>query len=72
MLPRWFYESLPIAYVIIGVAVLAFESAGFGNGAIDPTVGFLSGLLFALAGLMILAMRDAYRAHVPAERAQAS
>jgi hypothetical protein len=69
MLPRWLYESLPIAYVIIGVAVLVFESAGFVNGAIDPTVGFLSGLLCAVTGLMIMAMRDAYRAHARREHA---
>jgi len=67
MLPRWLYELLPLAYVIIGVAALAYESTGFVNGAIDPTVGFLAGLLCALVGLMVLAMRDANRTHAQAE-----
>jgi len=68
MLPRWLYESLPVAYVVIGVAALVYESTGFINGAIDPTVGFLAGLLCALTGLMVLAMRDANRIHVRREQ----
>ncbi len=63
MRPRWLYESLPIIYIVIGVVMLAFESTGFASGALLSTIGFLSGLLAAFAGMLILAMRDTYRMH---------
>jgi hypothetical protein len=52
-LPDWLYESLPVVYLVAGLAtIIHFESpAGYGAGA-----------LLLLAAILILKMRRDYRA----------
>lgn len=51
-LPTLLYESLPYAYVLLGVLAVA---------GVDPVPGRLSGLVLLLAGLHVFRLRRAYR-----------
>lgn len=53
VIPKPAYESLPVLYVIAGIATIVSTS--------DP-IALGSGLLLALAGLLILVIRRNYRA----------
>ena len=51
--PKPVYETLPVLYVIAGIATII---------STDTYVALISGLLLAIAGLLILLMRRNYRA----------
>lgn len=53
VIPKPVYESLPVLYVIAGIATIVSTR--------DP-IALGSGLLLALAGLLILVIRRNYRA----------
>lgn len=53
VIPKPVYESLPVLYVIAGIATIISTS---------DLIALGSGLLLALAGLLILVIRRNYRA----------
>lgn len=61
MLPKWLYEALPYIYIVVAIIVLA--SLQITVGLLEPAslVLLIAGLLLGMAGVAILAMRDAYR-----------
>ncbi len=51
-MPKPIYESLPILYVIGGVAAIS---------TVDSFMSFISGILLGVSGIMILVLRRNYR-----------
>ena len=51
-MPKPIYESLPILYVIGGVAAMS---------TVDSIMSFISGILLGSSGVMILYLRRNYR-----------
>ncbi len=50
--PKWLYEALPAVYFAGGVSAAVFS---------DSVVGLISGLLLAVAGIQIRALRKRHR-----------
>jgi len=57
-LPDWIYRMLPAAYLVIGLIVVS---------KMDSPVGTASGVLLALAGVIIWKMRVDYRREIHRE-----
>lgn len=51
-MPKPIYESLPIIYVIGGIAAIS---------SIDSFMSFISGILLGCSGVMIMCLRRNYR-----------
>lgn len=51
-MPKAIYESLPVLYVIGGVAAIS---------TVDSFMSFISGILLGASGIMILCLRREYR-----------
>ena len=51
-MPKPIYESLPILYVIGGVAAIS---------TVDSFMSFISGILLGVSGVMIMFLRRNYR-----------
>lgn len=52
MMPKPVYESLPLLYVIGGVAAIS---------TVDSFMSFISGILLGCSGVMIMILRRNYR-----------
>jgi hypothetical protein len=51
-MPKPVYESLPVLYVIGGVAAIS---------TVDSFMSFISGILLGSSGIMIMLLRRSYR-----------
>lgn len=51
-LPKPLYESLPVLYVLAGIAAIV---------TVDSFMSFISGILMGSSGVMILLLRRNYR-----------
>lgn len=51
-IPKSIYETLPVLYVVGGVAAIA---------TVDSFMSFISGILLGVSGVMILLLRRNYR-----------
>ncbi|MDH5599685.1 MAG: hypothetical protein OEY78_00140 [Gammaproteobacteria bacterium] len=51
-MPKPIYESLPVLYVIGGIAAIS---------TVDSFMSFISGILLGISGIMILYLRRNYR-----------
>jgi len=51
-MPKPIYESLPVLYVIGGVAAIS---------TVDSFMSFISGVLLGVSGIMIMVLRRNYR-----------
>jgi hypothetical protein len=58
LLPDWIYRMLPAVYLVIGLIVMS---------KMDSPVGTASGVLLALAGVIIWQMRVDYRREIHRE-----
>jgi hypothetical protein len=59
--PKWLYEALPALYLAGGVSAAVFS---------DSFVGLVSGLLLAVAGIQIRALRKRHRQTLREHRAR--
>jgi len=57
MLPRPLYEALPYAYILAGIVTM---------GGIESPIAIGSGVLLAMAGTLVMMMRNDYRKRRPA------
>lgn len=52
MMPKFIYESMPVLYVIGGVAAMS---------TVDSFMSFISGILLGSSGVLIMMLRRNYR-----------
>jgi hypothetical protein len=61
MVPNWLYQPLPAIYVIAGFLIMYAAGPGFFAERWAEMLLFLSGLLMAMVGVIVLGMRQSFR-----------